>query len=33
MNELECARHPEEIIKFKLDCVVDKYDMMRIKVK
>ena len=33
MNELECARHPEEIIKFKLDCVVDKYDMIRIKVK
>ena len=33
MNELECARHPEEIIKFKLDCIVDKYDMMRIKVK
>lgn len=33
MNELECARHPEEIIKFKLDYMVDKYDMMRIKVK
>ena len=33
MNELECARHPEEIIKFKLDHMVDKYDMMRIKVK
>ena len=30
---LECARHPEEVIKFKLDKKVSKYDMMRIKLK
>jgi len=33
MNRLECARHPGEIIKFKLDINVDKYDMMRIRLK
>ena len=33
MNILECARHPEQIIKFKLDKEVSKYDMMRIKIK
>ena len=32
-NELECARHPEEIIRFKLDKEVMQYDMMRIKIK
>ena len=32
MNVLECARHPEQIIKFKLDKEVSKYDMMRIKI-
>ena len=32
MNILECARHPEQIIKFKLDKEVSKYDMMRIKI-
>lgn len=30
-NELECARHPEEKIKFKLDKTVNQYDMMRIR--
>ena len=33
LNILDCARHPEEIIKFKLDREVSKYDMMRIKIK
>ncbi|MGN1358176.1 MAG: U32 family peptidase, partial [Bacilli bacterium] len=33
LNILDCARHPEEIIKFKLDKDVSKYDMMRIKIK
>lgn len=33
LNILDCARHPEEIIKFKLDKEVSKYDMMRIKIK
>ncbi len=33
LNILECARHPEEIIKFKLNREVSKYDMMRIKIK
>lgn len=33
LNILECARHPEEIIKFKLNWEVSKYDMMRIKIK
>ena len=33
LNPLECARHPEQIIKFKLDKEVFKYDMMRIKIK
>ena len=32
-NKLDCARHPEEIIKFKLAQEVFKYDMMRIKLK
>ena len=32
-NLLECARHPEQVIKFKLDKEVRPYDMMRIKVK
>ena len=33
LNILDCARHPEEIIRFKLNREVSKYDMMRIKVK
>lgn len=33
MNLLDCARHPEQIIKFKLDKEVSKFDMMRIIVK
>lgn len=33
LNILDCARHPEEIIKFKLNREVSKYDMMRIKIK
>lgn len=33
LNLLDCARHPEEVIKFKLDMKVSKYDMMRIKIK
>ena len=32
-NKLDCARHPEQIVKFKLDKQVSEYDMMRIKVK
>ena len=32
-NRLDCARHPEQIVKFKLDKEVSEYDMMRIKVK
>lgn len=32
-NILDCARHPEQIIKFKIDRDVSKYDMMRIKIK
>ena len=32
-NSLDCARHPEEIIKFRLDKEVFEYDMMRIKLK
>lgn len=32
-NLLECARHPEQIIRFKLDKEVCEYDMMRIKIK
>ena len=31
-NKLEVARHPKEIIKFKLDKEVYKDDIMRIKV-
>lgn len=33
LNILDCARHPEEIIRFKLNREVSKYDMMRIKIK
>ena len=32
-NVLECANHPEDIVKIKLPIEVDKYDMMRIKIK
>ena len=32
-NLLDCARHPEEIVRFKLDKEVSIYDIMRIKVK
>ena len=32
-NSLDCARHPEEIIRFKLDKEVLEYDIMRIKIK
>ena len=32
-NELDCARHPEEIIRFKIDKELHEYDMMRIKIK
>lgn len=32
-NMLECARHPEQIIRFKMDREVCPYDMMRIKIK
>ena len=32
-NLLDCARHPEQIIKFKLPVSVFEYDMMRIKLK
>lgn len=32
-NKLECARHPEEVIRFKLEKEVSQYDMMRIKIK
>lgn len=32
-NKLDCARHPEQIIRFKLDKQVFEYDMMRIKIK
>ena len=32
-NELDCARHPEQIIRFKIDKEVCEYDMMRIKIK
>lgn len=32
-NKLDCARHPEQIIRFKLDKTVSKFDMMRIVVK
>jgi len=31
-NMLECARHPEEKIKFKLDKEVSQYDIMRIRI-
>ena len=33
MNELDCARHPEQVVKFKLDKEVSKFDIMRIIVK
>lgn len=32
-NELDCARHPEQVIRFKLEKQVFEYDMMRIKIK
>ena len=32
-NILECARHPEEVIRFKLDREVCRYDMMRTLIK
>ena len=32
-NRLECARHPEEVIRFKLDREVYQYDMMRTLIK
>jgi len=32
-NMLDCARHPEQIIKFKIDKELCEYDMMRIKIK
>ena len=32
-NRLDCARHPEQIIRFKLAKQVFEYDMMRIKIK
>lgn len=33
MNEMEVARHPEEIIKIKLDGKITEYSMLRRKVK
>lgn len=32
-NKLECARHPEEVVKIKLGTKVDKFDMMRTFIK
>ena len=32
-NILDCARHPEQIIRFKMSNKVFEYDMMRIKIK
>ena len=32
-EKLDCARHPEQIIKFKLSHPVEKYDMMRTLIK
>ena len=32
-NLLDCARHPEQIIKFKIDKELCEYDMMRIRIK
>lgn len=32
-NIIECANHPEDIVKIKLPLEVSKYDMMRIKIK
>jgi len=32
-NLLECARHPEQVVRFKLDREVSEYDMMRIRIK
>lgn len=31
-NVVEAARHPEEILKFKLDKKVYKNDMLRVKI-
>ena len=33
MEKIDVARHPEEIIKLKVDFEVEKDSMMRIKVK
>ena len=32
-NCLDCARHPEQIIRFKIDRELSEYDMMRIRIK
>ena len=32
-NMLDCARHPEQIIRFKIDRELSEYDMMRIRIK
>ena len=32
-NVLECARHPEQVIKFKMDVEVHENDMMRTLIK
>ncbi len=32
-NLLDCARHPEQVVKFKLPYLVKEYDMMRIEIK
>ena len=32
-NLLDCARHPEQIIRFKINKELREYDMMRIKIK
>lgn len=32
-NKLDCARHPEQIIRFKIDKEVSKYDILRTLIK
>ena len=32
MNKLDVARHPEQVIKFKLDGDIEEYSMLRRKV-
>lgn len=32
-NKIDCARHPEQIIKFKLSSPVSEFDMMRIAIE